>query len=372
VEEEAPAERFSQQYPLPALLVRWYREGAPSSSTLDAHPESLVVVRLPRHAEVQSWGLSQADRGILNVLEQAAKREVTLDQVIRIAAQGDPTGRRKARLLLVLFRRLGYVDFRGLPWDEETTHQLDQLVHDLHKMQRQTLFQVLGLKEDVDKKAVKAAARDLVRKYHPDHHFEAHPRVRETASALFERVQEAYETLVHDGRREAYGQSLMEVVGVEAVGTPQAGIKDARMAKVCIKRGDLLLRNKRYANAAECFRDATLHDPASSRARVLFGWTTYLANPTNSATAIAEMDEAIRIEPECADAFFYKGRIANLQGEKEQARVHFMKAVKFDPRHIGASRELRLMERRGQAGAAAAPTKRRTGFRLFGRGGGDE
>jgi cytochrome c-type biogenesis protein CcmH/NrfG len=88
---------------------------------------------------------------------------------------------------------------------------------------------------------------------------------------------------------------------------------------------------------------------------VLLGWTRFLADPDGAAgLAEADLQEALRGDPKCGDAWLYRGRIAARQGDVAAARKHFEAARKAEPDHVEAGRELRLMDMRGKGPKDAA------------------
>lgn len=65
----------------------------------------------------------------------------------------------------------------------------------------QDYYEILGVKRDVDQKAIKAAYRKLARKWHPDLHS---GKKKEEADEKFKRINEAYEVLSDAEKREKY------------------------------------------------------------------------------------------------------------------------------------------------------------------------
>lgn len=67
-------------------------------------------------------------------------------------------------------------------------------------MEKRDYYEILGVKKDASKEELKKAYRKLVKKYHPDVNKEA------DAEDKFKEIQEAYENLSDDTKRQAYDQ----------------------------------------------------------------------------------------------------------------------------------------------------------------------
>jgi molecular chaperone DnaJ len=67
-------------------------------------------------------------------------------------------------------------------------------------MEKRDYYEVLGVSKDAGVQDIKKAYKKLARKYHPDHNKE------EDSSKKFKEVQEAYETLSDETKRQAYDQ----------------------------------------------------------------------------------------------------------------------------------------------------------------------
>ncbi|MCO4772338.1 MAG: DnaJ domain-containing protein [Deltaproteobacteria bacterium] len=332
---------------------------------IQAHPDSVAVIRLPPARVIRGWGLESEDGRVLELIEKARNREITLDQLMRVASEGQNEDRPRVRALMRLLWTIGYLDFRGRPWDGETSEKIEGLVRVLHRANRSNYFEVLGLGLAAAEKEIKARNRDLARKYHPDTMFEEHPRVQRVAEAIYARVQEAYSGLSKKSDRDALRQELQERKR-SGVGSASGGQPEPEKAAVAVKQGELYLRNKAFDEAEVFFRDATLLDPDNADAFVLLGWTRFLKDPSSSSGATKTIEAAIKLNSKHPDAWYYLGRIALLKKDSERARSRFKKALDCNPKHVAAARELRLLERRlGENERRREPRQALRG--LFGR-----
>lgn len=367
-EDESADHKTGALLALPRLVMRLTSEHVDELRTqaIQAHPDSVAVIRLPSSKVIEGWGLETRDDKVIQLIEKARNQEITLEQLVRVAGDGNAEDQSGVRALMALLWAIGFLDFRGKPWDEETSNRIDQLVKDLHRANRGNLFEVLGLDVAASEKEIKTKNRDLARKYHPDTLFEEHPRVQRLAEAMYARVQEAVSTLLDKEKRDALRQELQKRKrGGAGRGS---GVSEPQKAQVAIKQGELYLRNKAYEGAAVFFRDATLLDPENPDGFVLLGWAQFLRDPSNTAGATKTVETAIKLSPKHPDAWYYLGRMALLKSDPERARRRFQKTLTFDPNHVGATREIWLMERRDDSESDRRKEPRQQGIRsLFGR-----
>jgi curved DNA-binding protein CbpA/CheY-like chemotaxis protein len=347
--EEEAEDEFSNPIAIVPLVLEALAANLAESGGLEAHPESVVVVRLPPPEDLESWALGPLQRRVVSQLAKAHNREISLDQFRRVtsAEVGDAD---VVEATLRLLQVLGYVQFCGRPFPAETTVRLDEFVSTLHRFARSDHFGVLGVKPSADGKEMRRALRDLSKTYHPDTTFGEHTRVEETANALYARIQEAWEVLRNDDGRKAYADQRKAKPKEEKRGNPER-------AKVALVQGKAFLRSKRYDEAKGAFRDAKLEDPNNRDAKVLHAWAMYLAEPDKPRKATNELKRLINDDRKFADAWFYLGRVTLLLKEDEKARKYFAQAVEASPTHADAARELQRLDRR--AGTSSGATERK-------------
>ena len=337
-----PPDQFPQPLPVVPLVLRSVRQRSKSRGprVLDAHPDSVIVVRLPSDSMIRSWVLPETELAVIQQLTLARRREVTLAQLLRVVAGDDVDKRALVEALLALLQQVGYVHFSGRPFGAEATEKMEAFVQELHRLSRIDHFAALGIKPDAGEKEIRRALRDRSLQYHPDTLFDQHPRVLETASALQARIQEAYDILKDPDARDEYRHEI---------GESGEQVADEAAAKVEMARGKIKLRHKRYDDAVKAFRDATLLDPDNVAAKVQLAWTRFLADPSEPRRTMGEMSRIVKEHDGHPDPWYYLGRLSLLQKDFGRARRYFNKALGLAPEHVEASRELRLMDRRGQA-----------------------
>jgi curved DNA-binding protein CbpA len=351
--EAAPDESLKDELdpvPVPAALldVLQLDGGRLGERFGEAHTDAIVVVRLPTADHMDAWGLLAAERKVLSLLDKARNKEITVDQLLRVAGEGDRAARARIRSLLGLLRRVGFIDLRGKPWDAETTATIETSVRELHRLQRANHFAVFGLGPEAGEREIRERSRELAKRYHPDTVADQHSRVQQLANAIYARVQEAYEVLKDNDKRSAYRAKVQD----DAKRTVGGVRAEPELAKVSLVQGKLRLKNRVYGEAIGFFRDASLQDPTSAEAFVLLGWATFLADAQSAPAAAKTIEAGLKLNPNSADAWYYLGRLALLRQDVERARKRFGKALSLDPGHVDATREMRLIERRASGGAA--------------------
>lgn len=350
---ERPASRFEKGKSGAALVIQASKAAQAQGQDrgLGTHADAVVVVRLPAKEALQSLGLSLDDRRVIEAVEKARGRDVGLDQLLRVVAS-EPERRNDARALLNVLRALGFIDFRGRPFDHETEELLERFTKELHRVQRANPFVVLGLDTNASDQDIREAMRTFAKTWHPDNFFEKHRRVQRAADALFARVQEAYDSVKTPALREA--QRTKATTGEKS---KDEGRRDPTQAKVSLAQGKLFLRNKKLEEARDSFRDATLLDHSNAEARALYGWSRFVCDPSTSAAAVKDLDAAAALDPKSPEPAYYLGRIALMQKDTARAQKAFQKALTIKPDHVDAQREMRLLERRsqgdGEAGSAS-------------------
>jgi len=109
--------------------------------------------------------------------------------------------------------------------------------------------------------------------------------------------------------------------------------------------GVSLFGQKKYAEAAQCFRKAADLQPDYDLA--LFSLGESLSQVNDQAGAVGAYQAAIHCRPRYAAAHKGLGRLLALQGKKEPARTHLSQAVEFGPTDKEAKRWLEQLDKNG-------------------------
>jgi tetratricopeptide (TPR) repeat protein len=350
---------------LPILLTRIGARGGEVRA--DGMPDSELTVTLPKQRSYRALG--SLDREVLQQLKACGQRPTLLGGFLDQFGAAASDRRTHAQACLSQLRQLGYVDYRCALFPEMVSIELREMVTQMHSWSRANHFEVLGVGSDVSDSSVRDRMRKLSLIYHPDRRLGAHPRVQSLAVLMYAHVQEVFTKVETTPARSEY-RALLRSEESEETATG----KDQDSARVAMAQASILVRRKRYADAAALYRDATLHNSVNAEAHMWLGWCTYLGDSTQIAAAQAEMQRALEIKPRLVDAVFYLGRIQLLEENYEEARGYFEKAAEAPAGHSRATSELRLMDSRGlglsaqeQAERAAEAEEKGTGKGLFSR-----
>jgi hypothetical protein len=196
------------------------------------------------------------------------------------------------------------------------------------------LFARLGLASGASRDEVKQAFLSMARQFHPDRFATpALADLAETVKDFFTAVNEAYETLSDEKKRNAYLAQRRDAWSAEA----EAARADFAKGEACLRTRDWVkargfleaaVRADAQPDYQAALAQAIVSDPASrdrERARSL-------------------VEEALR-NPACDRAAYVAGVLARDANDEARAEKMFRAALAANPRNADAARELRLLKR---------------------------
>lgn len=129
-----------------------------------------------------------------------------------------------------------------------------------------TLYDTLGVTQDATEEDIRAAFRDLTRKYHPDR-FSGEKRAK--AEERFQTITEAFNVLSRPESRETYDNGLAATGG-----SPQSkGTDPKELSKRLAAKGAEEFRAGNLPEALEHLKMAIDHDDDNARAHYFYGVT---------------------------------------------------------------------------------------------------
>ncbi len=211
----------------------------------------------------------------------------------------------------------------------------DALLAVAPRAREKDLFTRLGLSDGAGRDEVKRAFLALARQFHPDRFASpANADLADTVRELFTAVNEAYEVLSDDRKRAEY---LAARAGGPTARSAGASA-DFEMAEACLRTRDL-------GRARGLYEAAVRADPRPEyQAALAF---VLLADPRarDRDRARRLLAEATR-DPACDRALYVAGLLARDEGDDATAERLLRAAIRANPRHVEAVRELRAIEGR--------------------------
>ena len=209
-------------------------------------------------------------------------------------------------------------------------------------------FDLLGATESTPKDDLRVAYTDLVRKYHPDAlSQQGLPQdVLDLAAELSGKLNEAYDTLTDDRKRAEYLR-LYHDDRIKGSSRKKALLDDAQTK---FKMALVLLKKRNYTQARELLKYATESDGKNGTYKAYFAWSLW-TDPSLLIDVVGPkvMDllaAAVKLAPDDAQAHYFYGAVLKVRGDLAKAQKFFRKTLEIDPRHVEATRELRLMRMR--------------------------
>lgn len=197
------------------------------------------------------------------------------------------------------------------------------------------LFARLGLSDGAGRDEVKRAFLALARQFHPDRFASpANVDLADTVRDLFAAVNEAYEVLSDDRKRAAY---LAARAGAPSACTASARV-DFEKGEACLRTRDL--------GRARGFYEAAVRQDARPEYQAALAFVC-LADPR-----ARDRDRARRLladatkDPGCDRALYVAGLLARDEGDDATAERLLRAAIRANPRHVDAVRELRALDAR--------------------------
>lgn len=214
----------------------------------------------------------------------------------------------------------------------------------LKTVETENLFQVLGLDQSATTEQIKAAYFDAARRFHPDRlpalGLDA---LRADVEKIFRRVSEAYATLGDEARRAEYVQALSKPATSSADHAKAMRVLEAEMA---FRRGEVHLRRNDLPAALREFEAAVAGNPEEGEHLAYLVWTKISLKQLTFQEARPKMQEATRLSPKCARAYYWLGLCYKEDKELDRAIAVFKRAAELDGRLQEATSELRLIQMR--------------------------
>ncbi len=209
-------------------------------------------------------------------------------------------------------------------------------------------FGLLGIEESASADEVKAAYFRMARQFHPDTLKKQNlGDLHMDASFVFNKLTDAYQTLMTPSRRDAY-------VRERRAGQPLDPEDEKRLieqqGKIAMHQGRMALNRRAWGPAEDFFRQYVELMPDDARGWVSLGWCLF-QNPNRDLKdrlqeAKTYFVKAVNLDEKNADAHYYLSLYHKERKEYDLQEREVRKALKINQEHVPAQRELRLLEMR--------------------------
>lgn len=200
-------------------------------------------------------------------------------------------------------------------------------------------YALLGVPQGAPPDVCRRAYLQLARRYHSDAYAGLDlGYAGQQLAHLFQRLNEAMETLTDEGRRAEYDIFLDR----KAKGLP-TDVGAILEAEGLFQRGEVLVKLARWQEAHDHFERAVQLNHAEPEFHVylaLTAWRLKLKSPEQARNAVLE---ALEQSPKMAGGHAVLGVLARDTEDDKKAREHLRRALELDPHHELALAEMRTL-----------------------------
>jgi CheY-like chemotaxis protein len=221
-----------------------------------------------------------------------------------------------------------------------------ELANLANRMQGADYYAVLEVSDSADDDEIHEARTRLCQQAHADRFHGASSSVRQLASQVFDRIEEAYKGIATAKDRALYANTLAK--NSRSSSAEDEGRRALR-AETEFQKGETLMQKRDYEGALVCFGRAMENFPSEGEYRSHYGWCLYLCHPDNEvmlAEALEHCREGLKLAKDREKPYLLLGRLYKAMGKVVAAKKMFTRAVQIKPRCVEAMRELRIINMR--------------------------
>jgi curved DNA-binding protein CbpA len=199
-------------------------------------------------------------------------------------------------------------------------------------------FITLGVRETASVEEVRAAYLRAVKTWHPDRLPAELAAVRDDVGKIFAQMTQANHTLTDPEARRAYLAARAERHALMNRPRPEV-----------LRLIDMALGKKDWSFATDEAKKLVNRDTEDSEAQAVLAWASCAGAEGAEAlvrAALPLLDRAVNRDTQCVRAHFYRGMVNRRLGNLQHAYRDFARTVALDPKHVDATREVRIYEMR--------------------------
>lgn len=291
----------------------------------------------------QELTLSPRDARVLG----ECRGQLTLDQIVA----RHPLTRRETEQLLAALLVVGMVESRpsatvddtGDSWLEtaEGRQVRQSFLADYGALMPKDHLALLDVSAQSTPEEVRKAFFGLVKRFHPDRFRQEYlsADLRQKINELFQKINEAHETLADPVRRRHY---LDELKGEKV---PSLDVTSVLQAETSFQKGMVLLRVKNYRAAWAALELAVQLSPDEPEYLTHYAWALYKAHAEETGRrheAQLLLLKSAGLNPRIWSTHLYLGHLLKAEGRLPEAEKSFERTIQCNPDCTEALRELRL------------------------------
>ncbi|GAB4292777.1 MAG: hypothetical protein Kow0090_06840 [Myxococcota bacterium] len=224
----------------------------------------------------------------------------------------------------------------------ERQSEHNELLLDYLNLMDKNYYAILNVEPKASEKEIEEAYRKLSEKYNFEYVASIQdPVIVERAQELIAIIRQAYETLMDKDKRLIHDieYGAMKKKAIEAMADREAEVQFATALN--------LLKKRVYRKAEEYIRKAIQINPKESLYYAYLGWVAFNNKELDSRERIKSakqaLEWALKINSSLPAAHYFKGLIAKIEGNEEDAEKCFLTALEYDPAYIEANKQLQLI-----------------------------
>jgi len=240
--------------------------------------------------------------------------------------------------------------------DKELLKQIDRLL-DTAASHKNNYFEILGVQENTPPAKTKQIYFKFAKKFHPD----ARPdlfkgEVKEKVEELFTKISEAYNVISDPETRSNFIKEKKSSVSKADMDKASRAIE----AEMEFQKAEILMKRNSWAPAEDLLERAVQLQPDEPEYQMYLTWARYKGKGSAEAPRARDaIKKVLASSPNNADANYFLGIIAKSEGFPDEAEKYLLKAQELKPHDVDIKREVQLLFRRKEKGAA---TEKKGGF----------
>lgn len=200
-------------------------------------------------------------------------------------------------------------------------------------------YAVLGVASGAPAADCRRAYLLLARRYHSDVYAGLQlGHAAEVLGTLFQRLNDAMETLTDDERRTEYAVYLDR----KAKGLP-TDVAAILEAEALFLKGEMLAKQGKWQDASDLFDQALALNHAEPEFQVYAAVSAWRLNTLGVKEARQKIIEALEESPKMVSGHVYLGALAREEGNVSAAKAHLNRALELDPHQEVALAEMRAL-----------------------------